>query len=90
MKRISVTIPDELAEALNRAVRLDPLKPSKSRIVSEALMRYLALKYPGLIRLRPVKGPTVVAALKTVKPQAPSPTLRRARLRIPRWVRVEG
>ncbi|MEM3545989.1 MAG: hypothetical protein QW547_02595 [Candidatus Bathyarchaeia archaeon] len=90
MKRISITIPDELAEALDKATKLDPLKPPKSRIVSEALMRYLALKYPSLLGRRPFKGPTVVAVLKIAGPRAPSPTLRRTRVQTPRWIRVEG
>ena len=90
MKRISVTIPDELAEALERAVEADPSKPSRSRVVSEALARYLVWRYPEALARKPVRGPSVLAALKSAKPRAPSPTLRRRRLRLPRWVEVEG
>lgn len=90
MKRISVTISEELAEALEKIVKLDPLKTSKSMIVSEALFRYIMSKYPSLLKCEPSKGPRVIAALKTAKPHAPSPTLRRGRLGLPRWVRVEG
>jgi metal-responsive CopG/Arc/MetJ family transcriptional regulator len=90
VKRISVTIPDELAEALERAVEVDPSKPSKSRVVSEALARYLAWRYPETLARGHIKGPSVLAALKSARPRAPSPTLRRSRLRLPKWAEVEG
>ena len=93
MRRISVTIPEDLAEALDRIVELDPLKPSRSKVVSKALMSYIASRYPHLLRRGEavkVKGPSVLAALKSARPRAPSPTLRRGRLRLPRWTRVEG
>lgn len=90
MRRLSVTIPDELGEALEKVVMLDPLKRSKSKIVSEALMRYLVSKYPSLILRKSVKGPSVIAALKAVKPRAPSSTYRKSKLHLPEWVKVEG
>jgi metal-responsive CopG/Arc/MetJ family transcriptional regulator len=53
MRRISITIPDKVAEALERIARTDPSNPSRSRIVSDALVRYVASLYPELLR----KGP---------------------------------
>jgi metal-responsive CopG/Arc/MetJ family transcriptional regulator len=56
MRRISITIPDKVAEALERIARTDPSNPSRSRIVSDALVRYIASLYPELLR-RPREGP---------------------------------
>lgn len=54
-------------------------------------MRYIASRYPSLlIRGPPGKGPRVLSSLKAARPRAPSPTLRRTRLGLPRWVKVEG
>ncbi|HDI31951.1 MAG TPA: ribbon-helix-helix protein, CopG family [Thermofilum sp.] len=89
MKRITISIPDELAEALEKVVKLDPLRRSRSAIISEALTRYIASKYPNLLRHKEVKGPTVISALKIAKLRAPSLTLRRTRLKLPEWVKVE-
>ena len=90
MRRISVTIPDRIAEALERIARTDPSNPTRSRIVSDALVRYIASVYPELLRKGPVEGPTVLIALRSAMPRAPSPTLRKAKLGLPKWSKVEG
>jgi len=90
MRRISITIPEKVADALDRIVRMDPSNPPKSRVVSDALLRYVASSYPELLRKQNVRGPTVLTALRSVAPRAPSPTLRRAKLDLPKWSRVEG
>ena len=90
MRRISVTIPDKIAEALERIARTDPSNPARSRIVSDALARYIASLYPELLRKGPVKGPTVLIALRSAVPRAPSPTLRKTKLALPKWSKIEG
>jgi len=90
MRRVSVTIPEKIADALERIVRLDPSKPPKSRIVSDALLRYIASLYPELLRKGNFKGPTVLIALKSAAPRAPSPTLRKTKLPLPKWSKIEG
>lgn len=90
MRRISITIPDKIAEALERIARTDPSNPARSRIVSDALVRYIASLYPELLRKGPVKGPTVLIALRSAVPRAPSPTLRKAKLALPKWSKIEG
>lgn len=90
MRRISVTIPEKVADALEKVVGLEPSKPARSRIVSDALLRYIASLYPELLRKGSVKGPTVLMALKSAAQRAPSPTLRRSKLALPKWSKVES
>lgn len=90
MKRISATIPENIADALERAVRLDPTRPPKSRIISEALLRYLTSLYPELFRRSKASGPSVLVALKTPRPRGPSPFLRTTKLGLPKWKRIES
>jgi len=90
MRRITVTIPDKIAEALERLVRIDPSKPPKSRVVSDALWRYITSLYPQLLCKSNIKGPAVLTAIKSASPRAPSPTLRRTRLALPKWSKFEG
>jgi len=90
MRRISITIPDKIAEALERIAHTDPSNPPRSRIVSDALVRYIASLYPELLRRGPVKGPTVLIALRSAVPRGPSPTLRKAKLALPKWSKIEG
>jgi len=37
-----------------------------------------------------IKGPAVLTAIKSASPRAPSPTLRRTRLALPKWSKSEG
>ncbi len=155
VKKIWVRVPEEIAEALEEAIKHDPFKASKSQIVSEALLHYLISEYPEtslrlmeklaektgelgaafgaawlikvlkeegygekvkefiekldmeklaektgelgaaeLIKLlriyKPYKGPSVVISLKKIRPRAPSPSLRKHRLPLPRWIEVES
>jgi len=90
MRRISVTIPEKIAEALERVVRIDPSKPPKSRVVSDALSRYIGALYPELLHRGNIKGPTVLTAIRLASPRAPSPTLRKTRLALPKWSKIES
>jgi len=90
MRRITVTIPDKIAEALERLVRINPTKPPKSRVVSDALWRYITSLYPQLLPKSNIKGPSVLMAIRSAAPRAPSPTLRKTRLALPKWSKVEG
>jgi len=90
VRRISVTIPDNIAEALERIARTDPSNPARSRIVSDALVGYIASHYPEFLRKSRVKGPTVLTALRSAVPRAPSPTLRKTNLALPKWSKIEG
>jgi hypothetical protein len=90
MRRISATIPEKVADALERAVRLDPTRPPKSRIISDALLRYLGSLYPQLFRRDDLTGPSVLAALKSTRPRGPSPTLRRTKLALAKWKQIES
>ncbi len=73
---MSATIPEHVAEALDRFIKQDPTNPSRSRIISQAPVRYISSFYPELVRREAAKEPAVVAALKSARPHAPFPTLR--------------
>gem|GEM_PF-5502041 len=83
-------MPEELDEALGKELHSDPSNRSKSAVISAAVTDYLARRHPQVLKTRkPRLGPTVLRYLKGVK-RAPSPTLRRAKLALPKWQRVEN
>ena len=90
LRRISATIPEHVAEALDRFIEQDPTNPPRSRIIAEALVRYISSFYPELVRRADGKEQTVVATLKSARPRTPFPTLRRTPLNIPKWKLVES
>lgn len=88
--KLSINVPDEVVRALEEAMKRDPTSPSRSKVVSEALVEYLRLHHPDLLQPRKVIGPRVLAFLKAPRKRGPSLMRRRTGLNLPRWVVVES
>ena len=60
MKRATVTIPDDLAEAIESYVRAQEARPPLTAVVQAALRQYLAdrgyLRARGRLRIKPAAG----------------------------------
>jgi hypothetical protein len=59
MKRATVTIPDDLAKAVDNYARMQEVRPALTAIVQVALREYLTergyLRAPGCLRINPVR-----------------------------------
>lgn len=85
-----MSLPDELTEALKRAIQEDPSSPTRSSVVARAIAEYLEANYPSALRKeKEIKGPKVLTHLQGVERRGPSPTLRAAKLDLPGWTEVE-
>ena len=79
MKRISVSLPDELAGKVKEISRRTGLKISQ--IVSESINCYVELNYPELSTVKVKIYPTVLWKIRGRKAtRGPSPTLRRGKI----------
>nr|MDO8080370.1 ribbon-helix-helix protein, CopG family [Candidatus Freyarchaeota archaeon] len=89
MKRFSVSLPDDVAEALEKILESEPTA-SRSKIIADSLNEYIARHHSFFINRREdSKGPRVLRELRATQRRAPSPRRRKLQRVLEGWRRID-
>ncbi|MEM2133939.1 MAG: ribbon-helix-helix protein, CopG family [Candidatus Jordarchaeaceae archaeon] len=77
MKRFSVSLPDDVAESLEKILESQPTA-SRSKIIADSLREYIARHHPSFLSRKEDLGPRVLRELKATQRRAPSPRRRKS------------
>jgi len=89
MKRFSISLPDDVVEALEKILESEPTA-SRSKIIADSLTEYIARHHPFLLsRGENSRGPRVLRELKATLRRAPSPRRRKLQRILEGWKRID-
>jgi len=90
MRRLTVSIPDRLAIALDKILEEHPAYRKKSHVVADALEGFIRLRYPTMIELEEKTYPTVLWRMGLGRERPRGPSLRAPGRKAPgEWKVVE-
>ena len=77
MKKITVSLPDDLAEAIEKILNEEPKFRKRSHLLAGALSEYFETHYPDFLPRKELAGPLVLRSLRARGGlRGPSPALR--------------
>jgi len=89
VKRYSISLPDDVAEALGKILDAYP-SISRSKIIADSLLEYISRHHPdSLSQKNDLKGPRVLRELKAARRRAPSPRRRKLQHVLEGWRRID-
>lgn len=91
MRRLTVSLPEELMDALDKILVEYPEFRKKSHVIADALEEFIRIHYPSLMETREERiYPTVLWKLKTYRRKPRGPSLKAAGRKAPgEWKIVE-
>lgn len=91
MSRITVSLPDELANIIEKLMKENPEYRKKSHLISDAIREYLERHYPEYFEVRKVETyPTILQKLKMKCAYLRGPSLKiQGRKSVGEWTSIE-